>query len=55
MRKVLRVGTDVKARRARVKELMKLKIGKLEMDARLQLIQELLPLGLMHVAEVLTE
>ena len=55
MRKVLRVGKDVKARRARVKELMKLKIGKLEMDVRLQLIQELIPLGLMHVAEVLTE
>jgi len=44
MRKVLRVGNDVKARRSRVKELMKLKIGELEMDLKLQLIQELIPL-----------
>lgn len=55
MRKVLRVGNNVKARRARVKELMKLKIGELEMDLKLQLIQELIPLGLMHVGEILTE
>jgi len=55
MRKVLRVGNDVKVRRARVKELMKLKIGELEMDLKLQLIQELIPLGLMHVGEILTQ
>jgi len=55
MKKVLRVGKDVKARRARVKELMNLKIGELEMDLKLQLIQELIPLGLMHVGELLTE
>lgn len=30
MKKVLRVGKDVKARRARVKELMRLKIGESE-------------------------
>ncbi len=55
MRKVLRVGNDVKARRSRVKELMKLKIGELEMDLKLQLIKEPIPLGLMHVGEILTE
>ncbi len=55
MRKVLRVGNDVKVRRARLKELMKLKIGELEMDLKLQLIQELIPLGLMHVGEILTQ
>jgi putative transposase len=55
MRNVLRVGRDVKARRARVKELMRLKIDELEMDVKLQLIQELIPLGLMHIAEVLRE
>jgi transposase-like protein len=55
MRKVLRVGKDVKARRSRVKELMDLRLSALEMDMKLQLIQELIPLGLMHVAEVLTE
>jgi len=55
MRKLLRVGKDVKARRAQVKELMKLKIGELETDLKLQLIQELIPLGLLHVRELLTE
>ncbi len=55
MRKVLRVGKDVKARRSRVKELMDLILSALEMDMKLQLIQELIALGLMHVAEVLTE
>jgi hypothetical protein len=55
MRKLLRVGKDVKARRARVKELMKLKIDTLETDVKLQLIQELIPLGLLHVGELLTE
>jgi hypothetical protein len=55
MRKVLRVGKDVKAKRSRVKELMDLRLSALEMDMKLQLIQELIPLGLMHIAEVLTE
>jgi len=55
MRKVLRVGKDVKARRIRVRELMNLKLSDLEMDIKLQLIQELIPLGLMHVGELLTE
>jgi hypothetical protein len=55
MRKLLRVGKDVKALRARVKELMRLKINELEMDPKLPLIQELIPLGLIHVGEPLTE
>lgn len=55
MKKVLRVGKDVKTRRARVKELMTLNIGELETDLKLQLIQELIPLGLLHVGELLTE
>ena len=55
MRKILRVGKDVKARRSRVRELMNLKLSALEMDIKLQLIQELIPLGLMHVGEILTE
>ena len=55
MRRVLRVGRDVKARRARVKDLMSLDLSELEMDVKLQLIQELIPLGLMHVGEVLKE
>ena len=55
MRKVLRVGRDVKARRSRVKELMNLKLSALELDIKLQLIQELIPLGLMHIGEILKE
>ena len=38
--KVLRAGKDVKAR---VKELMRLNIDRVEMDLKLQLIQELIP------------
>ena len=55
MRRVLRVGKDVKGRRARVKELMGLNLSDLEVDIKLQLIRELIPLGLMHVGEVLKE
>jgi hypothetical protein len=55
MRKLLRVGRDVKARRSRVKELMDLRLSALEIDTKLQLIQELLPLGLIHVGEILAE
>jgi putative transposase len=55
MRRVLQVGKDVKARRVKVKELMSLNLSELEMDIKLQLIQELIPLGLMHVGEILKE
>jgi len=40
MRKILRVGKDVKARRSRVRELMNLKLRSLELDIKLHLIQE---------------
>ncbi|HUT83443.1 MAG TPA: hypothetical protein VMX95_02245 [Thermodesulfobacteriota bacterium] len=55
MRRVLQVRKDVKARRARVKELMGLNLHELGREIKLQLIQELIPLGLMHVGEVLQE
>jgi hypothetical protein len=60
MKRVLQVGKDVKARRARarrarVKELMEMNLGELTRDIKLQVIQELIPLGLMHVGEVLEE
>jgi len=42
-------------KKCRVKELMDLSLSELEMDARLHLIQELIPLGLMHVGNVLKE
>jgi len=40
MRKILRVGKDVKERRSRVKELMILKLSSLELNIKLHLIQE---------------
>jgi len=55
MKRVIRVGKDVKARKARVKELMGLRLEDLDREVRVGLIQELIPLGLMHVAEVLEE
>lgn len=55
MRKVLEVGKDVKRRRARIKELMSLDLSDFEMDIKLELIQDLIPLGLMHVGDILKE
>lgn len=55
MKSVLEVGKDVKTRRARVKELLGKPFNLLEVEVKLQLIQELIPLGLMHVEEVLQE
>ena len=55
MKRVLQARKDVKARRAKVKELMSLNLSEIEMDIKLQLIQELIPLGLMQVGEELKE
>lgn len=55
MRKLFLVGKDVKARRSRIKELIGLPFRELKADIKLQLIQELIPLGLMHIGELLTE
>ena len=52
IKRLIQVGKDVKARRARVEELMGLDLTDLEEEVRVQLIQALIPLGLMHVAEV---
>lgn len=53
MKRVMRLGRDVKARKVRVKELMGLRLEDLDREVRVELIQEVVPLGLMHVAEVL--
>lgn len=55
MKRVLQIGRDVKARRVKVKEYLSRPFNVLEMDVKLQLIQELIPLGLLHVKEVLEE
>ena len=54
MKGVIRVGKDVKASRSRVRELMGLNLSTVEQDVKLQLIQELIPLGLMHIGEMLS-
>jgi transposase-like protein len=55
MKRVLRIGKDVKARRAKVKEYLRRPFNLLEVDVRLQLIQELIPLGLMYVQDLLED
>lgn len=55
MRKVLQRGTDVKAKRARVRELTTRACEALEVDTKLELIQALIPVGVLHVQEVLAE
>jgi transposase-like protein len=53
MKRVLRIGKDVKAKRAKVRELMGLRMDELSVDARVELIKALIPLGLMQVQEEL--
>ena len=55
MKRILRIGRDVKAKRARIKDLQKLPFNELEMDVKLELIQELIPVGLIYVGEILRE
>jgi hypothetical protein len=43
MRNLLPGGKDVKARRARVKQVMDLRVSAVEPDIRVQLLQELIP------------
>jgi len=55
MKRVFQIGRDVKARKARIKDVQSLPFDELEMDVKLELIQELIPLCLMHVEDVLKE
>jgi len=55
VKRILRIGRDVKAKRARIKDLQKLPFNELEMDVKLELIQELIPVGLIYVGEILRE
>jgi len=55
MKRVLRIGRGVKTRRARVKEILDLPGKAMDVDARTELIQALIPLGLWHVKEVLEQ
>lgn len=55
MKKVLQMGKEVKLKREQIKEYMNLSVSDVEQEMRLQLIQELIPLGLMHVGEQLKQ
>lgn len=54
MKKILQIDGKSKVRKAKAVEVMKLKeYGALEVDSRVALIQELIPIGLMHIADEL--
>ncbi|MFQ6619000.1 MAG: hypothetical protein ACE5QV_09970, partial [Fidelibacterota bacterium] len=55
MSKVLSIGRKVKSKRKRVKEILGEGFEDQEREVKVQLIQELIPLGLMHVEKVLQE
>jgi len=55
MKTILRIGRGVKVKRARVREILDLSTKAMDVDARTELIQALIPLGLWHVKEVLEE
>ena len=55
MKTILRIGRSVKVRRARVKEILDLPAKTMDVNARTELIQALIPLGLWHVKEVLEQ
>lgn len=56
MKKIVQIRRKGKVKKARAVQVMELKeYGALELDSKVALIQELIPLGLMHVKEVLQE
>src|SRR3974390_2024315 len=55
MKKILRIGKGVKVRRARVKEICELPLDTMEVDVKAELIQMLIPIGLLHVKKLLEQ
>lgn len=55
MKRILRIGKGVKARRARVKEICELPVKAMAADIKAEVIQALIPIGLWHVKELLEE
>ena len=54
MKKVLQIGGKSKVKKAKAAEVVSLKeYGALDLDSKVALIQELIPLGLMHIEEEL--
>ncbi len=56
MKKVLQINGKGKVKKARVEKVMDLqRYGALEMDSKIALIQALIPVGLMHIEDVLEQ
>ena len=56
MKKAVKVGEKSKVKKARVVEVKRLEeYGAMGVDTRISLIQELIPLGLMYIEELLQE
>lgn len=55
MKKVIPVGKDVKSKRAMTEKLLERAQNAIERDVKIGLIQALIPLGLMHLQELLEE
>lgn len=55
MKRILRIGRGVKARRARVKEICEVSRSAMALDVKAELIQALIPIGLWHVKELLEQ
>jgi transposase-like protein len=55
MKKILRIGRGVKVRRARVNEICELPLDRMDVDVKAELIQMLIPIGLLHVKKLLEE
>jgi putative transposase len=55
MKRILRIGKGVKVRRARVNEICELPLDTMDIDVKAELIQMLIPIGLLHVKKLLEE
>lgn len=56
MKKILQINGKSKVRRAKAVEVLRLReYGAMDMDSKAALIQELIPLGLMHIEDLLRE
>jgi hypothetical protein len=55
MKKILRIGKGVKVRGARVNEICELPSETMNVDVKAELIQMLIPIGLLHVKKLLEE
>jgi transposase-like protein len=55
MKKILRIEKGVKVRRARVNEICELPLETMDVDVKAELIQMLIPIGLLHVKKLLEE